>query len=530
MKTRWMLTVCLCVVSCCSVHAVEQGVLESVLREAYPEASVELVSETEGTMSVGEETVSFQLQCVKDFELDGVPCVAMFLAYDGYYEEHRVLFWKKKTFRRSKHKNEILFAQLSVPVTVRKEVVDEHATSTSGHEIEIADFVGAGSSQLKLEANSRYSLKRPRAEIQASRRYVYELPQLKRLVAVTFRRSSWVRFKDNAPKTLEVRFMREPQGRKTLQIIDRERLEEKRIKASQDGTYDLQDTPWILTQEELTQRRSARILKIRVVDEEGEPIVGAWISGSVPAFTFSPWDARCKDVNGWTNKKGEYKRWVSGSIHVSLISAEGYYEVKGNRPTFPGWPAGDMLSWSKHRDPVPQDWLVITMEKQHEKVDMISTGVRNIWREALEEYEIGVKFVEERKQVFVTERGDADIWIEVSRDGIPLEKETWKDWGILLTGMKGWTIAPGSMFDETPVGETMRVAPDKGYKGSLKYTLGTCPQGFFIKQKGKERYGKIWRFKFQAEKRSDLSEQHMFWLSFSVQKEETGKRSLNRGR
>lgn len=509
MKIRNQLIIAaLLVFICFRVEGAEQSLLVDILQKAFPDYLVSMTSGKTATLQRGETTMPIDLEAMTEFTHADTRLLAVVVVFNELQEGLSVRFREGEDVELPSHKNRLLLVSIADPSTVRSVVIDDHALGSTRHEITIKDMIGDGTSQLVLAAESVYPLYQPREISIAQRRYLYTLPVLDSIVEVTTKRVLFGEKGIGDIDEYDIDFVAGQSGKRVLRSRNRKDGVTRLIERSANGRFNAGYEPWVKQKKKALKKSS--LLAIRVIDSLGDPISQASINGFTKKLNLLKWSDKSKPFKAKTDKRGGFEIEPGDGVGLT-VKAEGYYPVE--------------FFWNP--EDVPDDVALITLEQAGPAVEMIGcTKTRKIWEEDVANLSLGVRLIDgdkgKWKDVPTKKVEAADLWVEIEKSN----DISWRQWNVKLSGKKGWQLAPGSMKDDTSDGNTMHEAPDEGYKPELKYKVGECPQGFYLRSADGKRYGKVWGFRFEDRSRGNLIRRYM-WIRFAVQTKDTGRRSLN---
>ncbi len=265
---------------------------------------------------------------------------------------------------------------------------------------------------------------------------------------------------------------------------------------------------------------------MRVVDESGVPVAGAYVTGSVgePA-TPMDWEPRHESFRGVTDVEGHFEVMTPGSVLIE-IQAEGFFPFREK------W-------WSGK---IPADGVEVVLSPAPHGVPMFEIRAgSNWWKEDRSEFALGIQLKppEGIRSQTVYDQTKADLWFDFQKMGstalrqedVPTAQNLYayntSQWRIRLIGRNGWSLAPSPYsVPFTSLDTQMIVAPENGYETEL-----TLPHeykkahSFFLRHGDGDRYGKITRFEFCDETRGGIN-QGSFFLQGFVQEKSTGSRTV----
>src|SRR5690606_24590950 len=138
--------------------------------------------------------------------------------------------------------------------------------------------------------------------------------------------------------------------------------------------------PWERDEERVAQRllfSLPRVLRVRVVDEEGDPIAGARVTGDQSKPT-RQWETKYYSFEETTDAEGRFSVTVTKRSVGFTVFPDGFYS-KGARFL---------------RTEIPKDEFVLVMKREDPPVLIRSNNdfLQQVWRVDAQRYEIGLQF------------------------------------------------------------------------------------------------------------------------------------------
>ena len=512
--------------ACARGWAVELGTVGAIVQEAFPEAKVTMIGETEGVLdgvlADKQGADPFTVAPVRTFKHEETDYVVMVVCFP--FKEGSPLndYLSGKEVDLPAHKAVLISARTEAPYEPRCVTLDERAAvceSGDFPDVGVADYLMDGSQQLALSGMSFYLLDDPREIIHSHWYVIYRLPEFD----VCFRKPTLrIVYSENGQTeytgACQVRFegTGKEDGRRIV-VLD-ENNEKLNVLPVKEGKVDFrEERPWEREKAEVERRRSKgrNTARVRVVDETGTPVPEVRITGNYPVSS-GPWsEARYEPFKGQTDASGRFSVEVTDSATVHAY-APGYYPKK--------------VEFSQ--DDFPEDEQVVVLEKELPRVLMYQSRLQTEWETDQGKYEYGVRFVDTyeagRRISIAKDRGEADMWVvatktgEPKSEGIPARHERLKLFHVSLECRNGWELAPAGR--EVP-GKTMREAPEEGYVGKFEGVAADIPTLFYLRKDGGVRYGKIYvEFRDFSGRRTIM---RGLDVSYSVQAKNVGSRYLN---
>jgi hypothetical protein len=276
---------------------------------------------------------------------------------------------------------------------------------------------------------------------------------------------------------------------------------------------------------------STTLFTMRVVDETGTPVAGAYLDGEVREpfgrVQFSPpkINIRSSSFRGYTDENGEFVMVTQGTVYAT-VSAERHLPLTSH------WVPGEAR----------QDPVLVVLKSAPKAVPMFEIRAGSKWwKEERGDFALGIRLepVEGLTTQAVQEQENADLWFEFRKEGaiarqpedVPtsasLREYNTSQWRVEITARNGWRFAPGPFSIPLTTADTrMLVAPEDGYETELMLVGGyNSARSFYLRHGDGDRYGKITRFEFRDETRGEI-DQGGFSLQGFVQTEATGSRTV----
>jgi len=487
---------------------------KSILSKAFPEYDFNLVNDKIRTVDIQGRAMGITLTS-HEFKIKDKNYLAMVLEFAEYQEKAVMHFQKTHKYEKPKHQNALIIAELTPVVNVTKIVIDPNCLGSSHFQIKTDDFIGNKSTQLLLKCSCVYGFSNPFEFRDTERNYLFILPEGKLSFRATVKMISYTEtgIKDAFRRDIVFKDA-DKDGVNEIQIttIAKGKTPVKENITFQNGNYQFKElNPWERAGKDIPVKD--KLLKLRIVDKDKKPIKGAKIEGyiyKVNIFTLSDSSNKIELIS---DRNGLASIEVLQAVNIT-ISADGYYSCK--------------KYWK--RPQIPSQVFEIVMEKEHTPVPMIKCDrIRKIWEQDADIYETGIVFIhDDRKsktmaQIVVDDIDRADIWVKINKD----KDKNWTNWIINISSKKGWTFAPGPLKDNSIYGESMRIAPDRGYTKEMKYTIQECPEGIYLQLNDSQKYGKLWGLRFKDRSKNKTVQRYL-WVKFMVhEKDGLNTRSLN---
>lgn len=505
----------------------KQDRLVAILNAVEPRLEYHLSEAEIGTATVREDgsSLAFSVTGVTYFGKPPEEFVAGVLQYPGDSAGRIARFDEEGTIELPVFKTQVFCASTTSPYPSSVRVIDERALGVGVMDVAVGDLLGTGTNQIQFKAGCLYAYKEPEETINAERFLMFSLPGLEPLLDVTTLRI--IMGMDYAEENLI--YGQQVEIRKATGGVP------PRIKlwnATEERLLDLgapelkalpHSEPWEREEERVAQRllfSLPKVLRVRVVDEEGEPVAGARVTGDQSKPT-RQWETKYYPFEDTTDGEGRFSVTVSKRSIGFTVFPDGFYS-KGARFL---------------RTEVPKDELVLVMKREDPPVLMRANNdfLQQVWRVDAQRYEIGLKFPIgpdlAEKATWTESPDEADIWIALDKVGeVVLGKfaspKNTGAWNVTLSGLRGWRIQNGP--ESKGFGDDIRSAPTDNYQDRVEFT-GVADQRrhFFLQENGGKRYGKLTAVKV-GDNSNSAGVVRYVQINFAIQAEETGIPSLNK--
>lgn len=518
-----LLTLC----TATTAHADEKQVrLADILNAVEPRLDYHLSEPELGTATVREDgnSLAFSVTGVTYFGKPPEEYVAGVLQYPEDQAERVARFDKEGTIDPPIFKTQVFCASTTPPYPSSIRVIDERALGVGVMDVLVGDLLGTGTNQIQFKAGCLYAYKDPEETINAERFHMLSLPDLEPLLDVTTLRiimgMDYVedghmygqqveirKASDGAPPRIKLWNAREER------VLDLGAPELKALPHSE---------PWEREEERVAQRllfSLPKVLRVRVVDEEGEPIVGARVRGNQTKPT-RQWETKYYPFEETTDAEGRFSVMVTKRSVGFTVFPKGFYS-KGE---------GFL------RTEVPKDEFVLVMEREDPPVLMRSSNSihQHVWRGDGQRYEIGLQFPVgldlSEKGAWTENRDEADIWIaldkvgEVSLGQLPDGRNT-RAWQATFTGLNGWKIQDGQ--ESKSLGDDIVSVPVDGYQEQVVFQgASDGRRNIYLQHTNGKRFGKLTSVRIGDSSKSSGFVRSVM-LRLAIQAEETGIPSLN---
>lgn len=418
---------------------------------------------------------------------------------------------------------------------VRTYVPDADALWNRIHRVSAGDLTGNGSLQLWVESEALYTADDPREFVGPSMVRLVSIPDFEELFSgVSAKMIIGPELERSMVGDLKVYRMtpREPGGLSEIVLSNKSGDEVERYVYSGSKFRHQVPMPQQRSPEEIAarqkraeERAKGKTLSIRVVNEAGEPIAGAWVSGtwSKGSSWFNPEATRTSTFRGTTDAEGRFSQSTPEMISVD-IKASGYFPER--------------RTWM--REQIPDEVVTITLEHAPQAVSMFEWNRgTSWWKVSRDRFSFGVTIAPASPALTnVTEdREISDLWFEITTEDAPDPSEVpqtndeaaklvRRNWDMTIYALDGWEIAPGPL---EPTGErndpNMRVAPESGYVSEIHFD-STNNLSLFLHHTPSDRYGIAYKLDFSDHSFPGIGS-YGFGLAGLVQEETAGTRSLN---
>ncbi len=501
----------------------------ALLQEVEPRLAFEFTDDKTGIATIVEsgEKIDFQLDGLVYPLEDGKECFVGVLQFPMYQNSKLKDFFEKGVLEQASFKP-VLFSFQS-PYSnpeIRTHILDERALAFFAKEVSIDDILGEGARQVMFMGVSHYAFEGPNEIISSERMYVYDVPSLTERVAITRVRNI---ISTETVQLPDIFAQRVYIGRKTattppmLLVTSSEGAVEKKYSLELGNPDPLPtDTPWIRDEQALEARKLAAtpiILRLQIVDSDGNPIAGAHVTGEERSVK---WDMSEESypVNLTADAEGRIAQPVSKHRINLEVHVPGYDKER--------------LGYS--RNELPETELRLTLLREGVRVPLRTATQRGrFWRTEAESYEVGLHFGESaspfRSGEWVTQREDADIWFVAKKtkefvlgDRVACEVNS-DAWTVTVEGLDGWELLEGPQTEDWRA--EIREAPAEGYKKTATF-VGKCnvrDTNIYLRYDGGKTYGILTSLMF-ADKSTTGRIARELLCDFVLQMEYSGRRSL----
>lgn len=269
---------------------------------------------------------------------------------------------------------------------------------------------------------------------------------------------------------------------------------------------------------------------LRVVDQNDTPVPEVTLKITTTYGTTPSLKEIQKESVKYTDANGELYMTVLFPVSIDL-------EKKGYLPAYEDLRISDN---TKIEDVhyITSDVETIVMTKAPPPVRIMKSPrlIGRFFRDETKTLGFGIKFTD-----FYATRTDpkttddkeiADIWVEAKSIGGRIFKaaspqaktvHNMKQWEVIFDGLNKWVFkVPENKDPYAPHIE----APTKGYSYSLKFRGDEVPKILFIKEKDKERYGKLTYVQFRDSQSKAEEFKLEIYFEYEVQSEAQGSTSL----
>jgi len=378
---------------------------------------------------------------------------------------------------------------------LHRHIPDSRAQITEIESVLTGPLVGDGSSQVRFHTVAAFLVNSPTEVVATGIDRILRIPELTEVFSgMTFKTV----YSSTQVKDVEIEpqyYRLEPSSEGNIKSIVLTTKHEPRAAVyTYDGTKynQIADSPDHRSLDGIRQRvrrmseisAQKYVLSLRVVDENGLPISGAYVGGvwSVGDSWLDPEGVKVGSFSGRTDADGRISLGTPGQISLK-IEAAGYRDV--NRTWIPG--------------EVPKDLVTVELQKAPKAVPMFKIVQGTLLEKSPSNtYAFGFIVSEDPgADPIVEDREKADIWVEVTETDTNNEPGAEasatsvrvRSWSLTINGLNGWTIAPGPPRD-AKTKPVMAVAPESGYLEKL--TLVDFESAtFYIHHAESGKYGKI---------------------------------------